>query len=621
MNETKAHFFDVWVTVLVMAMVIGFLFLDNSTHKTESFDLINVSSSFRPEPLSHLGWFVNSINKKLLANHFDKVQTQKLVVYFQNFSNRVILITNSTQQFWWIAKVIIAGSFAFMLKLLVFTRRNDTHFLIFRALLIVGFLGFFCHLAWAPVTNNFFVLSLCSVVYFVGSFTIIVSLINSKNPNASDKKRFVHYGPKFREPQVNGEKSINIAAYTRKVLPENSRWAAKNGNWPIDIPAKKLSSGITILGEKGSGKSRLMFGIHDEIRIQYPNVPILIHDPKGEWYRTYFDETTDIVFGPNIDGSSNWDIWSDLKKHPEMVHGIINTAVYAHPSNGDTFWLDNAVRLLENAFSAPTLEDARSYLIAKKESNIDDKMFLSIYGTAKLALHDIVKVALSKIGKESNNRRMNIDDYLGLKGRILLLNNPAFAAEQKGAFSLFLSAFLLRALSLPDIPAGELRLVAFIDEALTFTLPPEVEKLIYTQCRSKGIVIIAGAQRLPDKGLRETGEWATAENIFAMKVLNLDTQAQLSKRAGDISYEEKTKTKQRDETGHDKGGSEASHSRTHAAIPPETFGRLANRECILFHDQGIAPCRTNMMGREQRDIHVPQYLARPDVTEFMKILD
>lgn len=621
MNETKAHFFDDWVTVLIFAMVIGFLFFGNSIHKIGSFDLINVPSSYRPEPHSHLGWFVNSINNKLLENHFAKVQTQKLVVYFQKFSNRVILITNRTQQFWWIAKVTILGSFAFMLKLLFFSRRKDTHFLIFRALLTVGFLGFICHFAWAPVTSNFFVMSLCSVFYLVGSFTILVSLVNSKNPSASDKLRFVHYGPKFREPQVKGEKSINIAAYTRKVLPENSRWAAKNGNWPIDIPAKKLSSGITILGEKGSGKSRLMFGIHDKIRGQYPNVPILIHDPKGEWYRTYFDETTDVVFGPNIEGSSTWDIWSDLKKHPEMVHGIINTAVYAHPSNGDTFWLDNAVRLLENAFSAPTLEDARSYLIAKKESNIDDKMFLSIYGTAKLALHDIVKVALSKTDKESNNRRMNIDDYLGLKGRILLLNNPAFAAEQKGAFSLFISAFLLRALSLADIPAGELRLVAFIDEALTFTLPPEVEKLIYTQCRSKGIVIIAGAQRLPDKGLKETGEWATAENIFAMKVLNLDTQAQLSKRAGDISYEEKIKTKQRDKSGQDKGVSETSNSRTHTAIPPETFGRLANRECILFHDQGIAPCTTNMMGREQRDIHVPRYLARPDVTEFMKILD
>jgi hypothetical protein len=305
-----------------------------------------------------------------------------------------------------------------------------------------------------------------------------------------------------------------------------------------------------------------------------------------------------------------------------MLHGVINTAVYAHPSNGgDTFWLDQAVRLLENAFSMPTIEAARDYLIAKREANIDDKMFLSIYGTAKLALHDVVKVVLKHQKEASVYPALTVDDYLNWPGRILLLNNPAFAAEQRGAFSLFLSAFLLRALSLPDVPAGQLRLVAFIDEALTFTLPPEIEKLIYTQCRSKGIVIIAGAQRLPEPTLKEAGEWSTAEYIFAMKVLNLQTQAQLAKRAGDISYEEKVKTKQRDHGGQDQGGSESTHSQTHAAIPPETFGRLKNRECILFHDGGIAPCKTNLVEREQRDILLPNYTARAEVIEFMKKLD
>jgi hypothetical protein len=128
------------------------------------------------------------------------------------------------------------------------------------------------------------------------------------------------------------------------------------------------------------------------------------------------------------------------------------------------------------------------------------------------------------------------------------------------------------------------------------------------------------SQRLPDRNLRETGEWATAEYIFAMKVLNLDTQAQLSKRVGDIAYLEKTHTKQWSQ-GSEKGESFGSHPRTHAAIPPEMFGRLKHRRCILFHDEGVAPCKTILNEMEQSEIQVPGYVERRDIIEFMKKLD
>ena len=49
--------------------------------------------------------------------------------------------------------------------------------------------------------------------------------------------------------------------------------------------------------------------------------------------------------------------------------------------------------------------------------------------------------------------QLSIDDFLRRRGRIMLLNAPCCASEQKGAFYLFLSAFLLRALSMPDVPA------------------------------------------------------------------------------------------------------------------------------------------------------------------------
>jgi len=578
-------------------------------------------AGFWPDPKTHIGWAAKAIDERAVAKSAHRRYSTKVLAMRHRFTNFIISRTNAFRRFWLIFPPVIVLSAGFLWKLYYRTRRKDTHYVWYRRIFLVGTFGTLGHLALAPVTGNLFVNVFSFAIYPLGLFTIGLSLLNTGNPHADDPKREVQYGPAFREPGVNGSGTIHIAAYDRAVLPEASRWAAKGGDWPIEIPVKKLSSGITILGEKGTGKSRLMFTIHDEIRAKYPNIPFLIHDPKGEWYRTYFDPKTDVLFGPNVAGSSRWDIWGDLKQYPEMVHGVLNTAVYAHQTAGDTFWSDNAVRLLENAFSNPTLESARDYLIAKKEANMDDKMFLSVYGTSKLALRDIVNVALMPSPKDGTPTPSSINDYLTWPGRIILLNNPAFAAEQRGAFSLFLSAFLLRALSLPDVPAGELRLVAFVDEALTFRLPPEVEKLIYTQCRSKGIVIIAGAQRLPDTTLHEHGEWATAEYMFALKVLHLQSQDQLSKRAGAIAYDEKTTSKQRDRTSATKGISEGTHAKTHAAIPPETFGRFKTREGVLFHDEGVAPFRTNLIDREQRDINPPGYFARADVIEFMKKLD
>ena len=61
-----------------------------------------------------------------------------------------------------------------------------------------------------------------------------------------------------------------------------------------------------------------------------------------------------------------------------------------------------------------------------------------------------------------------------------------------------------------DVPLGTLRAVAIIDEALTFNLPPKLEETIHKLCRSKGVCIVAGAQRLPDPQLDERGAWRNA---------------------------------------------------------------------------------------------------------------
>jgi len=427
-----------------------------------------------------------------------------------------------------------------------------------------------------------------------------------------DGRHKLRYGPSFVPPLARIADSIPVGRVDRNVIPSHARWIARR-NGQIRIPYDRLSCGVTVIGEKGSGKSRLLFNFHDAIRARYPDVPILIHDPKGEWFRTYYDSGTDLFFAPHFKGSAAWALWSDFERVPELRHELLSTCVYAHQNREDTFWMDQALDLLDQASGFETVKRATDYLADIPHQNPDDKFLLSVFGTAKLGFLDLVKTEMMSAMAGAPAR--SIDDFLSWPGRIILLNNPACASEQKGAFSLFLSAFLLRALSLPDVPAGTLRAVAIVDEALTFNLPPEVDRRIHTMCRSKGVCLVTGAQRLPDRQRSERGEWHNAEYTFAMKCVDQDTQRELSKRAGSVHYQSMAKSTTTAPSQRAQGPSytDSEHDMRHDAIPPEHFGRLAPREFTLFHDRGIVTGRTLDVPREQRDIALPAYDRRDDV--------
>lgn len=430
-------------------------------------------------------------------------------------------------------------------------------------------------------------------------------------------KARLQHGPTFAAPRVDGE-GILIGTADPKVLPGHARWIA-DGAGRVVLPFNRLSCGLTVLGEKGSGKSRLLFAIHDAVRAHYPDVPVLIHDPKGEWYRTYYDEKTDLVFAPHFAGSAAWGLWDDFQKVPELRHALISSAVYAHPDSSGTFWMAQAIEMLEQACGFSSFEESVRYLASIPRKNPDDKMLLSIFGTAKLGFLDLAKVEQTRgLAGAADATARSIDEFVRWPGRLFLLNDPSCAAQQRGAFSLFLSAFLLRALSMPDVPAGTLRLVAIVDEALTFNLPPDVDRQIYALCRSKGICIIAGAQRLPDEKLQERGEWQHAEYTLAMKVINQDTQGALSKRAGSIIFKQKQASTSVNSSGQSR--TESEHDSRQDAIPPEHFGRLAPRQFVLFHDQGLVTGTTADVAHAQRELALPAFDSRNDVREVSMAL-
>ena len=347
----------------------------------------------------------------------------------------------------------------------------------------------------------------------------------------------------------------------------------------------------------------------------------MIHDPKGEWLRTSYNPATDLIFAPFDQRTCAWDLWADFSIHPELKHSLVATAVNNHlNAHSDNFWRDSATELLKTAISENNIFLAKQYLLTKKNKNQNDRTFQSIFSAAMAAFRDIAIIQLTTT--QTNIVKKTIDDFLSHSGCVFLLNNPSCSQEQNSSLSLLLSAFMLQAISLSDVKkANDLRAAVIMDEALTFQLPNYIEKAIFSQSRSKGLCIVASAQHIPDSTHNEQGLWARqASNIFAMKVSDLKTREEMTKRIGKIVFNE-TQVSENIPTDLTANNSftKSEIQRQHNVINPESFGALKNREFILFHENGIAPgIVLNVDGEQDDTIKTIEYRERKDVIEFMK---
>lgn len=429
------------------------------------------------------------------------------------------------------------------------------------------------------------------------------------------KNKNIKHGAIFVPTKAKTDEGISISNFDLDVLPDHIRDFSNSSSTNLRLPYNRLSRTTTILGDMGCGKSRLLYLIEHGIRQHYPDIPILIHDPKGEWLRTLYNPDTDLIFAPFDKRTFKWDIIQDFKAHPELIHSLVATAVESHQSGQtDRFWSDSAIELLKDAFrSSDSIEKVKIELKMKMNSKDGDKTFQSQLATALLGFRDIVTVSLTNSDKE-----LSIEEIINHKGRIFLLNNPACTAEQQGSLSLMLSAFFMQTIAMADMPtADSLRAAVIIDEALTFNLPNEIERGVYTQCRSKGLAIFAASQRLPQKEKHERGAWADNPNhLIAMRVGDMPTREMLSKRIGTMTYDERQESFSFGEKS-----SSLTHSkvqRQHAVLLPEDFGNLKKRQIVLFHENGVGVGTVLDSFGEQSNIKPLDYQERGDVSLFMR---
>ena len=412
-----------------------------------------------------------------------------------------------------------------------------------------------------------------------------------------------------------GEQQIIVGKFDADILPPDVRDLVKGGpGAAISLPVANLTRGISILGDPGSGKSRLMWRLLDETQRHFPDIPVLIHDPKGEWLRTYYDSKHDLIFAPYDKRATGWDIFSDIKEHPQLISSIAATAVSQHHGAGageNLYWVDAATSIVkEQLETSGDLMSFRDGLLKWREDRIRDKTALSAYSSARPAVRDIATIALAC---GAGQKRL-MSQFLNHRGRIFLLNSPMQAEEQNGAFAIFLSAFMLSCLSEPD--TSQPRACVIIDEALTFHLPPAVEESVCGQSRSKGLITIAAAQWLPKDDRRLLSR---AEFRFGMKVGDLHTAQTLAALCGQAVFEEPV------ESTTSASGADSTHTgkqeRARSLMPPEYFRSLQPRAFVLLQPGGIAPGYTGDVAGEQRgDIPAFDYQQQPQISDYMKVL-
>jgi hypothetical protein len=374
---------------------------------------------------------------------------------------------------------------------------------------------------------------------------------------------------------------------------------------PILQPRNSLCKTTLILGDMGTGKSRLMHLFYNFVR-EKTDASIIIYDPKVEWLKTAYSKDDSYIYSPYDKRSVNWDIWKDINQFPELIDLISKASVAVHQKDArDTYWRDTASNLISSALSTGNLEDAIKYLKSQKEKNRDDKTFLSTYATAMTGFRDIVSISMSS----SNDSTLTLSDFVKKKTKFFLLNPPLIRESNIGPLNIFLSALITYMLSLKNTSNdSEIRTLFLIDEALQFNLPDTVETAITTTARSKGIAYVGSIQHLPGKWKGET-HLTKAQTKYIFRCSDPNTAAEVSGWT-DFEYEKKVVSLSQNASNsfflapdvRKEGLTAHVEKRKGTFIPPMKIKMLENRQFFYLSQNEISVGRTTDVYLEEKDI-------------------
>lgn len=223
-------------------------------------------------------------------------------------------------------------------------------------------------------------------------------------------------------------------------------------------------------------------------------IPVVIYATNGPWLKESFNPRTDYFLGTFGPSTAAWDLWGDLQRLPGLRPYILNAVCETYLGAGGYFFQDETRELLVKAtkWDGDCQSAADSIATARNPGNC----FASVVrDEAHRALHKLAQIEFRATeARKIGISVLSIDSFLSRPGRLFLLND-AVNGQRRDIRSIFLTAFILRALSRPDTADGR-RKSAVIVEGAQGVVPPRVYEELYARGASRGLrLIVASSQR------------------------------------------------------------------------------------------------------------------------------
>lgn len=340
-----------------------------------------------------------------------------------------------------------------------------------------------------------------------------------------------------------GEGGIYNAYLIYPEIYEDKVWVGK-----VYLSFSDFNKNTLILGAMGTGKSNLLKYLSKVFEIR--GVKQVIHDVKGEYVESFYDEKNDLIYNIYDKRGFFWDFVNDFKRDSVLMHTCLKSMIMSYMADvKDLFWVEKGVEVMVNIFNKmmiSSVTDKKEALSAYEEmKEIYKQMTMEVKGETETSAVAVASPCLKTLLNAlyiygySEEERLNLtlaDLYNMDYSRMYLVFIPEFSERSKIFNTGLLTALFLKYLSRGDVTSTEEYVVFILDEYLSFNIPRELEVQTFTMARSKGICLVVAVQYLPGEERRKVLT-NSRYYTFAFRVADLETAMWLSSVSGEIDVD------------------------------------------------------------------------------------
>ena len=306
----------------------------------------------------------------------------------------------------------------------------------------------------------------------------------------------------------------NIQAFLKRYAKKDMLGANDKGVYiwkDCFIPRSFENQHILLAGSTGSGKTKIVYSILDQIRNRGDKV--ILWDVKGTYTQAIGGEPGVKILAPWDKRSMRWGLINDIYSQTdcsELAHILVPENTNAQ----QTFFQDSARQIIEmilldilrqrKPWSWETVIDYVSHgkegLIQKIELVGEDRMALSLIEGDSKSSHDIFSTVISSLrpmrwmtkawtNSSESLRRWILEE----EGVLIIGGNANYQSLAQTTANMALYVLLNQILSLPDDVNDQRRIWLILDEFTSLGKNNDISKAL-AMGRSKGLCCVLGIQ-------------------------------------------------------------------------------------------------------------------------------